>query len=330
MSRIRNTWIHDSEGNKILVDDDGRIEVSVGDETGAEWLLNNGGMPINLHDGDGLPWVQDANGGMPVNSIITDATGNELTLEPDGSLPVTLQDQTTPTVIVPLNNVSNTTTVLTLGVRDTSTIDVTVTTGFVDGVFIVIADLVNNRYYTGTQIGAIAGNTVTLDTPLDFAYAVDSIITNGTTNMNVDGSVTPQVFGLRVSDPGLPLTVDVTRLMFICTTGDPVDLSKFGDIVGGLTNGIVIRKRDGTFNNIFNAKTNAALAGIMFDFVVQAKTNPAQGQDGFIGRLTFAGQNKMGVTVRVGPDEDLECIIQDDLTTLETFTIIAEGSVVSE
>lgn len=282
-----------------------------------------------LYDANGLPWVQDANGGMPVNSIITDATGNEVTLEPDGSLPVTLQDQTTPTVIVPLSQVNNTTTVATLGVIDTYTIDVTDTTGFIDAAFIVIADLVNDRYYVGSQVGAIAGSTVTLDTPLDFAYAVGATITNGTTNMNVNGSVTPQVFGLRVSDPGLPLTVDVTRLMFICTTTDTVDLSKFGDITGGLTNGIVIRKRDGTFNNIFNAKTNAALAGIMFDFDVQVQTNPAQGQDGFIGRLTFAGQNKMGVTIRVGPDEDLECIIQDDLTTLESFTIIAEGSVVS-
>jgi hypothetical protein len=49
MSRIRDTWIHDSDGNSILVDDDGRIEVSIGDSTGADWILeDNGGMPINL------------------------------------------------------------------------------------------------------------------------------------------------------------------------------------------------------------------------------------------------------------------------------------------
>jgi hypothetical protein len=252
----------------------------------------------------------------------------DLVLETNGSVPVTLQDQTTPTLIVPLNQVSNTTTVLNVGTIDTNTIDVTVTTGFVDGAFIVIADLSNNRYYTGKQVGAIAGNTITLDTRLDFAYAAGAQITNGITNMAVNGSVTPQVFGLRVSDPGLPLTVDVTRLMFLCTTTGANDLSTFGDIAGGLTFGIQIRKRDGTFNNIFNAKTNGDLEGIMFDFHIHEATNPIQGQDGFTGRLTFAGQNKMGVTVRVGPDEDIECIIQDDLSSLTNFQIIAEGSAV--
>lgn len=274
------------------------------------------------------PGPRNTDGSLDIN--IADETGNKVVLEPNGSLPVTLQDQTTPTLIVPLNQVSNSTTVLNVGAVNTNTIDVTVTTGFADGAFIVIADIVNNRYYTGNQVGAISVNTVTLDTPLDFAYAVGATITNGITNMAVNGSVTTEVFGLRVSDPGLPLTVDVTRLMFLCTTQAAVDLSKFGDIVGGLVNGIVVRKRDGTINNIFNAKTNGDLAGIMFDWNAQAATNPAQGQDGFIGRLTFAGQNKMGVTVRVGPDEDIECLIQDDLSTLTSFVIIAEGSVVLE
>jgi hypothetical protein len=278
-------------------------------------------MPLRTY-----PGKHNTDGSIDVN--ITDETGNKVRLEENGSLPVTLQDQTSPTLIVPLNQVSNTTTVLNVGTIDTSTIDVTVTTGFVAGAFIVIADLVNNRYYTGYQVGAIAGNTVTLDTRLDFAYAAGAQITNGITNMAVNGSVTPQVFGLRVSDPGLPLTVDVTRLMFLCTTVALNDLSTFGDIENGLLNGIQIRKRDGTFNNIFTAKTNGDLEGIMFDFHIHAKTNPVQGQDGFTGRLTFGGQSKMGVVVRVGPDEDLECIIQDDLSTLTAFSVIAEGSAV--
>ena len=205
---------------------------------------------------------------------ITDAAGKVLALEPKGSLPVTLQDQNTPVVIVPLNKVSNTTTVSITGVIGQSTIEVTVTTGFADGTFVVIADIANDRYYTGRQIGAVDGNTVTLDTPLDFAYAVGSQITNGITNMNVNGDVTPQVFSLRASDPGLPTIVDVTRLMFLCTTADTVDLSTFGDIAGGLTKGIVIRRRDGTYNNILNAKTNGDLEGFMFDFHTHLRSLP--------------------------------------------------------
>ena len=261
--------------------------------------------------------------------IISDSTGNEVTLETNGSLPVTLQDQTSPTVIVPLNKVSNTTTLSALAVLDTYTVTVTSTTGFVNGAFIVIADLVNNRYYTGQQVGAVAGSVVTLDTPLDFAYASGATITNGLTNMNVNGAVTRQIFSLRASDPGLPLVVDVTRLMFLCTCSSAASLSLFGNLTA-LTNGVVIRRSDSLFNNIFNAKTNGALAGFMYDFTIHQATNPSQGQDGFVGRLTFAGQNKMGVAIRVGPNEDLECVIQDNLTGLTSLNIIVEGSIVLE
>jgi hypothetical protein len=178
------------------------------------------------------------------------------------------------------------------------------------------------------QIGAIAGSTITIDTPLDFAYPSGSQITNGTINMGVDGSATTQVFSLRAADPGLPLTVDITRVIFTCTTDSAVDMSKFGDIAGGITNGLVLRRTDGTYNNIFNAKTNAELSSLMYDFVVYAATNPSIGQDGFVGRLTFAGSNKIGVAIRLGPGEDLELLVQDDLSDLVEFTAMFEGHVV--
>ena len=62
----------------------------------------------------------------------------------------------------------------------------------------------------------------------------------------------------------------------------------------------------------------------MYDFEIQQATQSQQ--DGFTGRLTFAGQNKFGAVVRLGAGEDLQVIIQDDLTSLVLFEIIAEGS----
>ncbi|MCK4958883.1 MAG: hypothetical protein KAT00_05775 [Planctomycetes bacterium] len=246
-----------------------------------------------------------------------------------GKLEVQLSDQTTPTVIVPLNQVANETTLLSGATIEESTVDVSATAGFVDGTFIVIANADENRYYTGKQVGAIAGNTVTLDTPLDFSYPAGTEITNGSTDLSVLGTLaSPEIFSLRASDPGLPTVVDVTRIIFTCITDTAVDLTKFGDIIGGLTNGIVLRRRDGFINNIFNAKNNGELSSLMYDFQVAAATNPNQGQDGFVGRLTFAGQNKIGVTIRIGPDEDLEILVQDDLSTLLDFQIVVEGHVV--
>ena len=64
----------------------------------------------------------------------------------------------------------------------------------------------------------------------------------------------------------------------------------------------------------------------MFDFDIET----AQGnqQDGFTGRMTFAGANKMGVVIRLNPGEDIQLIVQDDLTSLEGLFIICQGHTV--
>lgn len=68
----------------------------------------------------------------------------------------------------------------------------------------------------------------------------------------------------------------------------------------------------------------------MYDFTVYEASNPSQGIDGFCGRLTFGGQSKLGVVLRVGPDENLQLIVQDDLSYLVDFEIMLEGHVVQE
>ncbi len=251
-------------------------------------------------------------------------------LEPNGAIRVSLQDQTSPLVIVPFSDIINMTSLSANTSIGDKTINVTNTAGFVDGTFITIADPVNERYYITHQIGVASGNIITVDTPLDFAYPAGTQVTAGTHNIAVDGSTTTRIFSLRAGDsqPGVPITVDVTRIIFKGVTTDTVDLSKFGDITGGLTNGIVLRKKDGVYNNIFNVKDNGEIASLMYDFTIYQSTNPAQGENGFLGRLTFAGANKMGVTVRVGPGDDLQLLVQDDLSSLISLEMIVEGHVV--
>lgn len=36
----------------------------------------------------------------------------------------------------------------------------------------------------------------------------------------------------------------------------------------------------------------------------------------------------MGAVIRVAPDEDVELLVNDDLTSLEKFELIVEGSIV--
>lgn len=238
---------------------------------------------------------------------------------------VSIQDQTTPLIIASMSKEVAATTLAGIGAIDDLTINVTSSTGFVIGQYLSIFNIAANRFYLASVLG-IASNIISLDTPLDFAFPVGSFVTVGDRNMNTDGSTTPVVYGLRNTEEAIGSTFDITRIIISCLASSTIDLSMFGNIAGGLANGIVLRKVDGVQRNIFNAKTNAELKNLMFDFEIQA----AQGaqQDGFNGRMTFAGQNKMGVTIRIKPGEDLQLINPDNLTTLQALTIICEGHIV--
>lgn len=236
----------------------------------------------------------------------------------------TIQDSTSPLMIVKASKPVAGTTLTSTTAKEDYIINVASAAGFVVGQFLTIYNVAADRVFF-SEILAINALAITLDTPLDFEYVSGSPVGVGDNNMNVNGSVTPVIFGIRnPSGPSIPLSIDITRLMFKCLTDAAVDLSKFGDIVGGLLRGIVIRRIDGEYLNIFNAKTNGDLKNAMYNFDVELAG--AQGQDGFTGRFTFGGQNRMGAVVRLGPGEDLEIVIQDDLTSLDNFIIIAEGS----
>lgn len=273
------------------------------------------------------------NTGVTVGTVIIgDDTGKIMTLEPNGSVPVTLQDQHTPVVIVPLSRLEESTTTNGAMTINDYTVTLTSATGVSNGKLITIFDPTAVRFASFRAVGAPVGNIVRLDSPSPFAFPSGSYVDVGDINMAVDGSTTPVVFGVRnnagaVPPPGLELSMDVTRLMTTGLCDSAVSLQLFGNIAA-LTNGIVLRKRDGEIFNIFNVKSNEGIAAIAFDFNVYASSHPTQGIDGFQSRLTFAGQNKMGVTVRLAINEDLELIVQDDLTGLVSLTMIAEGSLV--
>ena len=246
-------------------------------------------------------------------------------IEGSGSkIDVVLQDSTAPLMVVKASNLITETTLTTQTAKNDYIINVADATSFIIGGYLTIYSVDANRVFF-SEILFVDGLSITLDSPLDFEFLVGSFVSVGSINMNVDGSVTPQIFGLR-NPTGLdvPLKFDITRLMFKCLTDGSNDLSKFGDITGGLLRGVVIRRVDGVYRNIFNAKTNGELKSLMYDFQIQEVKGSQQ--DGFTGRLTFAGQNKMGAVIRIGADEDLQIVIQDDLTSLNRFIIIAEGS----
>lgn len=172
--------------------------------------------------------------------------------------------------------------------------------------------------------------TVTVDSPADYAFTVVGHETCAISedSLNVNGSVTSVHYYIS---PPAGTVWDITRVIFSMgddTAGDEAD---FGGIADGLTNGIVLRKTDGDYNNIFNAKTNGDFGIRNFDFEYTAATVP-QGIYGFKSRRTFAGQNKNGVTIRLDGDtgDKIEVIVQDDLTSLAEFKVVVQGHVVTD
>ena len=180
-----------------------------------------------------------------------------------------------------------------------------------------------DRFFFG-EVLTISVNDLTVDTPLDFEYPIGATVVPFTRDLNVDGSIAKQIFAISGGGTGSELVLDITRLMISMECDSAVNLNKFGDL-DALTIGVVLRRTDGTSKNIWNIKTNSELANLCYDYTPYAATNPVQFVDGAKFRYSFSGQDKHGVAVRLAPGDFLQIVIQDDLTGLVKFRIIAEG-----
>ena len=267
--------------------------------------------------------IKDANGDIKYRKMTGARTDGDPYVPTQDVL---VRDQTSLLKIIPFKKAEATTTLTIDTIPNENIITVASAAGFSVGDSLTIYSRTSVGSYIG-YILDIVGTTITLDTPMDVVYPFDtSVVAVGTDNMNVDGSSTSQTFSLR---PALPVectcNIDITRIIFILETVTTPTFPEFGDIVS-LARGIVIRKKDGVYQNLMNIKSNADLAKIGFDMELLSATGV--GVNGVKARITFAGQDKMGVAVRIGATEDLEMIIQDNLTGITSFKVIAEGHIV--
>ena len=208
---------------------------------------------------------------------------------------------------------------LTAGVSiDDLVLPVTDSTGILAGQTICIKE--DARHFQADVL-SVSVNNVTIDSPLDFAFTTAAIVHNANKNMAVDGSGTTQTFHI---EPPAGAVWHLTRVLFTMTDGTAMDDSKFGGI-SGLTNGFVMRLKNGRTKNIFNIKTNGDFAAVSYD-VNYAPKAPA-GSFGLNVRSSFNGEDKRGIVFPlIGNDSDqLQILIQDDLTDLVTFRARFQG-----
>ena len=238
------------------------------------------------------------------------------------SLDVNVQRSTEPPIIIKATELIAETTTSALAVIDSHTIIVNDPTGSEVGEHLTIYSNINNRvsFY---DIVAINTNTITVDSPIDFDYESGSFIQFSNHNLAVDGSATPRIFGVRnPTAQDVDLEVDFTRMILSMKLSSAGTYDKFGNITS-LTNGLVCRFVDGYNQNIFNVKNNQEIDNLMYDFKFISATGNAP--DGLSGRFTISN---LGVVIRLRPFEDLQFIIQDDLTGIDSFEILLEGGIV--
>jgi len=241
---------------------------------------------------------------------------------PDGSLDVNVQDQTTQALDLYFTQVKGSPTTLTADVDiDDNIISVTSADDMLVGDYIGIFSGGVGRYYFG-EIVAINTLDITLDTPLDYAYtsAAATVISN-TRDMNVSGTQgSPQIFTITNGGSGSP-PIDLNRFLLSMDCGSSPEWTDFGDISDGITNGLVLRYHDGSTKNIWNIKSNSDLALVSYDMTLRL----AVGNSGVSSRFTFNGADKHGVTLRLHGGDSLQLIIQDNLSTITKFTAMAQG-----
>jgi hypothetical protein len=250
-------------------------------------------------------------------------------LESNGAIPVNIQDQHSRAFDVFFQqDVGSPTTLTTDVIEDAYSISVTTGHGLIQGDLFVLIDPIGQRGWTGIVITVAGDNTVNVDRPVSYAFpAISTIVQKRTKDLNVDGSVTPQTFFVGGS---LLAELDITRLLFQMTTDTTPAWDEFGDIVVGPTfRGVQCRVVNGDTADLWNIKTNGELANLMYDMTIY-EGGVGLTVDGIAGRMTYAGQNKHGVTLRIGANEAVEIIIQDDLTSLDSFHIIACGHFVTD
>lgn len=242
---------------------------------------------------------------------------------------VFIQDQTTAQISVFLGQDLDTGVVFRSGQSsDVVTLNIT-TTGAtpVVGNFIFAKEGMFFTQVEITTVTPVAGNDydVGISIPLDHVYTVAADVTLQNCNMNVDGSSTPVEFSVTPLGSEAGTEWDITRMIISMTHTSQGDDGLFGNLAA-LTNGVYFRIEDGTNYNLFNAKENADFAMEGYDIAYPARSGGG-GTAGTRARITFNGQDKRGVVLRLAADSGDKFLssVRDNLTGLTSHRVKVQG-----
>ena len=203
-----------------------------------------------------------------------------------------------------------------------NTIVVTNATGFATGKAINISQ--GNRIFQ-SLITNVTGTTITLASPLDYAFTTGAIVETGNWNLNQNGSVTPVIFKIK---PPSGVKFHITAISITITDDGTMDDSKFGSLAA-LANGIVCRRVNGNIANFFLITNNRGFYQTGYDYQYNDRAG-GTGAYGFLARKKIREVNGNIISLNGATDDELQIIVRDNLTGLTEFTVQAHGHIVED
>lgn len=278
--------------------------------------------PLKILDADKEHFYQATIGSgsvaSPYSFAITITDSMETSAEGNTGVKIFIQDQTTGAIDLYFHRELNTVTLASDSVVDAKTVTLNSGHGAATGNYLEFSE---GEHVSQFEILGVATDVITLDVLMDHVYTSSASIQLSTVDMDVNGSVTPVIFQI---DPIVGQEWDIVRIILVIEDDSAMDFSLFGSIAA-VPNGVLFRRIDGSQDNQFSWKTNGDIINRCFDNDFQ--TNIGNNFRGFTVRCTYGGQSKRGVTLRlIGSEGDqLQIVIQDDLTTLSKVRVIAQG-----
>jgi len=259
--------------------------------------------------------------GVQFDGVIRDEDGTPLHISDKHAAHVTVEDNTEDLVNGMLSQL--------VGIPHTlgadaviDSYDITLSAGhpFSNNDFIVLAE--DDRIFQAQALN-VAGNVLTLDSPMDYEYpSAGTFVGKVINDLSVDGSTTRQVFSIGTPDT-VTKNVHYRGLRINITDSQSMDDGKFGG-TSALTRGIVFRivRDDGRRYNITNIKSNGDF-GITFDNKTYTDRGGGGGQ--YSVEFTWRIADDDGTVIEIQAGDRIEVIVQDDLRSLSSFRIWAFG-----
>lgn len=160
-------------------------------------------------------------------------------------------------------------------------------------------------------------NKIKVESPILQAYTVaETKVTRADTRLNLNGSVTPVDFNIRMQEFIYP--IDLHGVIFHMQHGNKVaDDGRFGGLTA-LTNGVYFRRLGDVFNDFLNNRTNLDFKAHGFN--VTYTTSAPSGVNSTECYLNFQDKFRTPIQINTGDGAYIAGTVRDDLSAIAGMT----------